>query len=260
MEELKGGRNGIMRRENRIHRPAGPWTPLIHRLLQHLRNEGFSGAPEPHGFDEEGREILSHLPGEVSNYPLSDNARSLAALASAARLLRAYHQASQGFLQDRWPAKPWQLPPREPAEVICHGDFAPYNVVLDGTRAIGIIDFDTAHPGPRSWDLAYALYRWAPFTNPNNHDGFGALGAQIERGRLFCDAYGLPHAERAGLAAAIAERLRALVAFMFEQSQQGSADFSKNMEDGHHLLYIADVAYVEAHQAAIDAGLGATSR
>ena len=113
---------------------------------------------------------------------------------------------------------------------------------------------------PRCWDLAYALYRWAPLTNPNNHDGFGSLDAQIERGRLFCDAYGLARPERSGLAFAIAQRLRAHVAFMFEQTKQGNAHFSGNIEDGRHLLYLAEIEYAEAHRAPIDAGLGATSR
>jgi len=71
---------------------------------------------------------------------------------------------------------------------------------LDGEQAIGIIDFDVSHPGPRSWDIAYALYRWAPFTNPNNKDGFGSIYDQIKRARLFCEAYGLAKKHRRGMA------------------------------------------------------------
>ncbi|WP_405867085.1 phosphotransferase [Streptomyces sp. NBC_01515] len=41
-----------------------------------------------------------------------------------------------------------------PVEVICHGDFAPYNCVFTGEGAVGLIDFDAARPGPRAWDLA----------------------------------------------------------------------------------------------------------
>lgn len=101
-----------------------------------------------------------------------------------------------------------------PREVMCHGDFAQYNVVLRGTEAVALIDFDTAHPGPRAWDIAYALYRWAPLTNADNTDGFGSLVEQVERASLFCTVYGLSAAERAVLPRMIADRLRARVAFM----------------------------------------------
>jgi len=57
----------------------------------------------------------------------------------------------------------WRNPPREPAEVVCHNDFAPYNLVFDGRTLVGVIDFDMASPGPRRWDLAYLAYRLVPY-------------------------------------------------------------------------------------------------
>lgn len=138
---------------------------------------------------------------------------------------------------------------------MCHGDFAPYNVVLDGEQAIGIIDFDTCHPGPRSWDIAYALYRWSPFTNPNNKDGFGTIEDQILRARLFCQAYGLSDEQRIGLTNLIIERLEVLVDFLLAQAQKGNKDFELNMKDGHHLLYLADVEYIKNHLTTIEDGL-----
>ena len=62
---------------------------------------------------------------------------------------------------------------------MCHGDFAPYNVVLKGEQAVGIIDFDTCHPGSRLWDISYALYRWSPFMHLKNPDRLGSLEEQI---------------------------------------------------------------------------------
>ncbi len=198
MEYLPGGReNKIARVANTVHRPAGPWTRSVHALLRHVRAVGFTAVPEPLGFDEAGNEIVTFLAGEVCNYPLSAAAASEEALVSAAQLLRAYHEATVSFLTQNVESHTWQLPTQTPIEVICHGDFAPYNVVLNGRQAVGIIDFDTAHPGPRSWDIAYALYRWAPFTHPQNPDGLGDLETQIGRARLFCDAYGFPAAQRA---------------------------------------------------------------
>ena len=197
MEYLQGGReNKIGRVDNAVHRPAGPWTRSVHALLRHVRAVGFTAVPEPLGFDDAGKEIVTFLEGEVSNYPLSAAAASEEALVSAARLLRAYHEATRAFLAQNPESHTWLLPSRTPIEVICHGDFAPYNLVLNGRQAVGIIDFDTAHPGPRIWDIAYALYRWAPFTNQQNPDRLGNLETQIDRARLFCDAYGFPAAQR----------------------------------------------------------------
>src|SRR3712207_8588713 len=43
----------------------------------------------------------------------------------------------------------WQLPRHEPAEVVCHNDFAPYNLMFEGEDLTGVIDLDLASPGPR---------------------------------------------------------------------------------------------------------------
>jgi Ser/Thr protein kinase RdoA (MazF antagonist) len=148
-----------------------------------------------------------------------------------------------------------QLPPRPPFEVVCHGDFAPYNVVLENNRAIGIIDFDTAHPAARVWDIAYALYRWAPLTNPNNHDGFGDIAEQAGRAVAFCDAYGLEHSARSGLITLVADRLQVLVDLMFAEARAGNAAFESNLSDGHHLLYITDIEYIRSSAECVESAL-----
>lgn len=246
---LTGGRdNKIIKIGNQVIRPVGAWTKQVHQLLQHLRKKGFLCAPEPLNITPE-QEIVSFIPGEVSNYPLSQAAKSIRALTSAARLLRQYHDASETFLDSHQTnAQNWQLPPRNPIQVICHGDFAPYNVVLNGDTAIGIIDFDTCHPGPRVWDIAYALYRWAPFTNPNNHDGFGDINDQIKRGRLFCQSYGLQKKDLIEISLIMIERLEALIDFIKTSTQEKNS-FHKD----HIKLYEADIHYIKAYANVINA-------
>ena len=256
MKYLDGGRsNQIARIGSKVHRPAGEWTPYIHEFLIHLRTQGFLGAPEPFGFDEGGNEIVSYIAGEVCNYPLPEAAKTLKALISAAELLRAYHDATTSFLPALKGDEPWMLPAREPIEVICHGDYAPYNLVLQGDRVVAIIDFDTAHPGPRTWDIAYALYRWAPLTHPGNPDGFGTEGDKLTRSRLFCDVYGLSETGREGLITSVIDRLQFLVAFMQSKADAGDETFRANIADGHHLTYLEDIKYLKENYKKIQASL-----
>lgn len=256
MKVLPGGRqNQIIQSGDVIVRPAGFWSPAVHLLLAHLHREGFSGAPQALGFDPQGNEILSFIPGEVGNDPLSPAAASDAALVSAARLLRDYHMAAAAFLEVHPVDLSWRLPRRDPAEVICHGDFAPYNVVLEGQEAVAIIDFDTAHPGPCLWDVAYAVYRWAPLFAPEHPGVWVDFANQVRRARLFCEAYGLSQDDRMRLVHEIIDRLHALVDFILAQAAQGDETFQAHMAEGHHHLYLADVDYLNQNRETITQGL-----
>ncbi len=244
-----GGSTVVIRSGETVRRPVRPWTPAVHGLLRHLRAAGFRGAPRVHGVDQHGREILDYIPGVVGNYPLSDEVRSDTALRSAGRLLREYHEATVGFANTSHDH--WMFPAMEPREVICHSDFAPYNCVFEGARAVAIIDFDTARPGPRAWDLAYGLYRFAPFAGPENVDGFGDVAQQAMRARTFLDAYGATPRLRADSVAMLVPRLRALVDFMRAAADDGDGQFQQHIDDGHLALYLADIAYMEANLASI---------
>lgn len=243
----------IVKINNTVHRPAGKWTKQVHKFLTYIRQRGFVLAPNPLGFDKKtGDEIVSYIPGDVINYPLTANASSIDALKSAACLLRSYHDATLTFVElCNYDNKLWQLPVRLPVEIICHGDFAPYNVVLQGKKAVGIIDFDTCHPGPRSWDISYALYRWTPLTNPNNKDGFGSIDEQAIRATIFCDSYGLKKKERVGIPELIIARLESLVDFMHKEASHGNAIYKSNIQSGHDLLYKADIIYIKKYQSYI---------
>ena len=249
MEELQGGREGqVFRSENKIYRPRGKWSETIHSLLSHIAENGFNAAPKPYGFDGDDNEILSYVEGEVFNYPLKGNIATTEALTSAAKLLRLYHDASSSFLSHHsTESLEWMLPSREPMEVICHGDYAPYNVALIGSETVGIIDFDTAHPAPRVWDIAYAVYCWAPFKT-NEYDAMGDLRSQSIRAKQFCDAYGLLEVDRLVLVKAMTERVQALVDHMHNEASNGNQAFIENIKDGHHLAYLADIQYLNDNE------------
>lgn len=248
MEELQGGRQGqIFLTEDEVYRPSGFWSESVHKLLYHLENKGFNNTPKFLGFDCDGNEILSIVSGDVYNYPLEGNIATDEALISASKLLRQYHDITASFITSpSFKHSQWMLPSRTPYEVICHGDFAPYNVALDGVKTIGIFDFDTAHPAPRLWDIAYAIYCWAPFKT-NQYDALGDLAAQSVRARLFCDGYGLSNKERGKLVETMIDRVQTLVDFMQSEANKGNASFIDNINNGHHLAYLSDIEYFKTN-------------
>lgn len=245
-EKLSGGNLSVVTRiGNTVRREANPWTPRIHKLLAHLRTKDITEVPTPLGFDEQGREILTFIPGEVGHGPLPIHLRSDELLVAAARLLRRIHEATEDVTQT-WHSG-WQVAAQEPIEVICHGDFAPYNCVYNVGKLIGVIDFDHAHPAPRSWDIAYAIYRFAPLTDPTNPETYGSLAEQARRARLFCDAYRLSN--RAGIMPAIKARVAGMAAFLREGAGSGDVRLQANIAEGHLAIYETDYKYIDANEA-----------
>lgn len=236
---LSGGNmTAVVRVGDTVRRAAGPWTPTIHALLRHIRAAGFGGVPEPLGIDERGREILSFLPGRAGTYPLPEFMWSDAMLARVARLLRAYHEATLGFS-----GEVWQWPAREPAEVVCHNDFCPYNLLFEGTELTGVIDFDLASPGPRVHDLGTTAYRFVPLTDPENADTpVFAPTEQRRRLAAFCAAYGGQRPDDV-LAAAIAN-LRELVEFIATSAAAGDPAQQAVLARGDVVIYERDIVYL----------------
>ncbi|WP_370126609.1 phosphotransferase enzyme family protein [Streptacidiphilus sp. EB103A] len=217
----------------------------MQRLLAHVADVGFSGAPKPYGLSVDGaEELVEFLPGEVGHDFGAPEVRSDASLIAAGRLLRGLHDATTDFVRE--PGDVWQLPPREPAEVICHGDAATYNTVFRDQLPVAFIDFDTAHPGPRLWDVAYTAYRFVPLYAPDEEEHTLPVPEARRRLGLFADAYGLSEAGRAALPAVAAERLRALVAWMREHAAAGHPAFSRHVEEGHDRRYLTDARWIES--------------
>lgn len=241
----------VVRVGDTVRRVPGLWSPAVHGLLDHLAARGFDGAPRFLGMDAQGREILSFIAGEVGQYPLPAYMWSDAALIGAARLLRRYHDATRDFVAS--PGAEWQMvyPDATRHEIICHNDFAPYNVVYVDKQPRAIIDFDLAGPGPRLWDLAYAAYRFVPLSYAADMQDLGLsdLAWQSRRLPLFCTAYGLPNPS--GLLTMVAHRIQAMCDLLANRAAAGEPAFQKMVDEGHLAYYQRELAAFRAQEPAL---------
>ena len=93
-----GVTQGIVRIGDTVRRPLRPFSLTVQAYLAHLRDAGFTGAPLPFGVDEQGREMLSFVPGDVPRNPLPPETAGDDVLVALARLIRALHEASAGWV------------------------------------------------------------------------------------------------------------------------------------------------------------------
>jgi hypothetical protein len=191
---LAGGNvnSGVVRVGDTVRRIQTPASATIHRLLLHLEAKGFAGSPRFLGIDDQGREILSFVPG-TTGIPTAIWQQD-EALTASARLLRQFHDATVDFPHDDGTVWAYAYPDVQRREVVCHNDYAPYNFVYTGEMPVAVIDFDLAGPGPRLRDIAYAAYWMTPLSfNSSDQVPFAAADADAgsRRLKLFCAAYGI---------------------------------------------------------------------
>ena len=205
--QLPGGNaGGALLVDGTVRRSAGPWTPTDHSLLRFLEASGFDEAPRALGFDSQGREILSFLPGETvgDTLPWPDWIHSDGALVDVGRWLRRYHDVVAEFTPPK--DARWRMTSRaaSPGDVIGHNDAAPYNAVWlsrsaatrrsggDPTsRLVGFIDWDFASPCDAVWDLAFVACAWVPLhaRDVAAREGFTDFDDRPRRLRLLLDTY-----------------------------------------------------------------------
>lgn len=238
----------VVRLGDTVRRPVQPWSATVHALLVHLETVGFTRAPRFLGIDDRGREILSHIEGAAGPSGWAE-VQAEEGLTAFARLLRDYHDATEGFVPPDGAV--WAPGGAEPAagDVVSHGDFGPWNVVWRERRAVGLIDFDFARPAPRLHDIAYALQFAAPFRDDAECVRWLRYPRPPDRRRRlerFCAAYGLTSTE--GVVDAVVDRQRENVDRVRRLAAAGIEPQAAWASDGYLRELEEKLAWSEAHR------------
>ena len=264
--ELTGGNvNRVVRIGDTVRRPAGPWTPAVHALLAHLHDVGFTAVPRPLGLDDQGREVLSYLPGRAAWPDASAALSPLQRLAQVGRLVRQLHDATTSFVpppEPRWNV----LIPADGGDLIVHHDLAPWNLVVGDDGSFSIIDWDAAAPGTRLWDIAYAAHGFVPLSaDPAYGTPAGASPAPAPAGRpggaaglrlrTFVDAYDLDEDQRRALVPLLGRRSRSMHDFLAAQADFGVEPWVTHWREGHGTAWRNDADWTDQRQSEWQAAL-----
>lgn len=237
-EHLDGGNVGgeVVRVGDTVRKRWSASTAGVVEFVTFLRKAGVD-APTPLGRDESGRQVQEFIPGTLA---IDAPALSLTALHRVGSLVRAIHEASSGF--EPRPQASWETAIEAPgAELMCHNDLAPWNLIM-GDRWV-FIDWDAAAPSTRLWDLAYAAQTFTLNNAEQPPDG-AALGLAA-----FVDGYGADPEMRRHLPSAMAERASAMHDLLRTSGLTGHEPWASMFHDGHGAHWEAAARYVRTNRA-----------
>jgi len=202
---LPGGdvTDGVVRVGNTVRRPIGPHSHLVHDVLAHLALVGFAGSPQFLGLDDEGREVLTFVAGEVAVRPWPAWVADERRIISVARLVRSYDDAVATLPIPESSVDPqFATPPGIPAsiagraELLGHMDVTPENVVFSNGVAVALIDFDLVRPATRTEEVGNVLVWWAPLMPIGDRELVLRDVDPFARAKVIVDAYGLSDVDR----------------------------------------------------------------
>jgi aminoglycoside phosphotransferase (APT) family kinase protein len=219
-------RSAPVRVGDTVRRVAGSSAPAVRELLLHLEAVGFDGAPRHLGTDQQGREVLSWIEGDVPLPPYPRWARTDQALVDLGALARRLHEATASFAPREGWAIDWADPRGGP--VICHNDLYPENVVFRDGRVVALVDFAVAAPGRPLWDVAIAAEIWCPLSEPARRDDAARDLDASARFGVLARAYGLAPGSAAELVDIVIEERAQAIGNVRAEIAVGNASWIAN--------------------------------
>jgi len=220
-----GTTKSVVRVGDTVRRPPSPRAEYVRSVFRLLEDRAVP-APRFRGTDASGRYILSYIDGDAAH---GKSEWTDAQLVQVARLVRSMHDATTGSTLAGG------------AEVVCHNDLAPWNLILDGDTPVAFIDFDGAAPGRRVDDLAYLIWTFLGLGN-----GLPP-GVQAGRMALVCRSYSLKSA--VGLIDAIVAQQTRIEAFRRSLAENGTLNADTRSFNASRAAAIqAEMAWVRHHR------------
>jgi hypothetical protein len=253
-EPLLGGNTHqqIVRVGSTVRRPTGRWTPGVHALLSHLEHAGYDGAPRVQGVDPQGREVLDYIDGEVVHPHHRHLIEPSEALAQVAATIRGFHDAVSGFVAgERFAWSDRGSDPSGAAEILCHNDLAPWNLIHATDGRWVFIDWDLAAPGRLSWDLSFALLSLVPLMPTDAPDDQRVA----ERLAIFADAYGPGNVPADVLSVAV-ERCDREADLIFRLGKAGDPPYDRLLREGHGEIWSSAATHIAARVPTWQPALG----
>jgi hypothetical protein len=257
-EPLEGGfgnLGAVVRVGDTIRRPPRQSTAAVRALLLHLHDCGFEGAPRYLDTDDQGREVLDFVAGEVPLPPYPAWWMRDEVLDSFGALVRRFHEATRDF--DAATVPGWELDWADPrgGSVLCHNDGFPENVVFRDGIAIALIDFDMAAPGRPFWDLAVASQEWVPMHAPETRRNHAGGLDSIDRFGRLARAYGVGVDDAVELVDVVFEERAQALANVRHEVARGDPIWVQNWQDagGEAGAAIDDAWLLRQRGAFIDA-------
>ncbi|MCW5720511.1 MAG: aminoglycoside phosphotransferase family protein [Devosia sp.] len=196
-----GGRSDVRRIGDVVHRQTGPWAGSVHAFLRFLEEEGFSAAPRVvgDGFDAQGRETLSYLPGASPHPgPWPDEAHF-----ALGQMLAELHRLSRRFTpppEALW--RPWfGRDLGKGTRLIGHCDLGDWNILADNGRPTAFIDWEQSGPVDPLVELAQLCWLNAHLFDDDLAERLGLAAPAVRARHLtaIADGYELPRASRQDL-------------------------------------------------------------
>jgi hypothetical protein len=214
---LAGNVGGAWRIGGTVHRPTGPWTAAVHALLDFLAPR-LEHTPRVLGFDEQNREILTFLPGQVVD--IDTELLTPGQIDSLVSWTRSFHDVVAGFSHPG----PWRFPHVPQASLIGHNDIAPYNVCFDGDDVAGVFDWDLAGPTTPLMELAFIAWNCVPLWRDMGDE------VSAERIQRICSAYGGVHPTQ--IVDVVPRRIQMMLDWIPRGAAAGDAGLRRLMSQG----------------------------